>query len=274
MMDARIRKIVRTVESGMPFVKPSFVKNAKESLFRHARRALRLPHERDFRALALLPPRDEECFLDVGANRGQSIESMLLFRPNARIVSFEANPALARDLAARYRDRKNVRIVATGLSDSAGTFPLFVPSYKGYVYDALASFDRGAAAGWISERTILGFDPRRLSIAEVPCATETLDAQGLAPHLIKVDVQGCEYNVLAGGKETLRRYQPILLVETYGSDTRTVRLAEDLGYEEYHFDGSFLRKGPPRWGPNSFLITASRMKTLAGVNPRSSSRRA
>jgi FkbM family methyltransferase len=159
-----------------------------------------------------------------------------------------------------------VQVIAKGLSDSAGTFTLFVPSYKGFVYDALASLDKEAAASWINERTILRFDPTKLTIAELPCAVDTLDAQQLAPIFIKVDVEGCEYNVLNGGRNMLRRYEPILLVEALSRDPRTVQLAEELGYEEYYFDGSSLRKGSPSKGPNSFLMTPGRIRTLFGLS--------
>ncbi len=256
-MDERIKKLLRTLQSEFPFLK-----EAKESVFLHARRRLAIPHERDFKALAFIPASAEGCFIDIGANHGQSIESMLLAQPNARIVSFEANPALAQKLARRYRNRDNVRVVAKGLFDSAGTFTLFVPSYKGFIYDALASLDKKAAASWINERTILRFDSARLLIAELECTVDTLDAQQLAPVFIKVDVQGCEYNVLSGGRETLRRYEPVLLVESFRNSPRTVKLSEELGYEEYYFDGTTLRKGSDKSGLNSFLITRGRVRTL------------
>ena len=143
-------------------------------------------------------------------------------------------------------------VIAKGLSVWAGTSTLFVPSYKGFVYDALASLNREAAASWINERTVLRFDPTKLTIAELRCAVDTLDAQQLAPVFIKVDVEGHEYNVLNGGRDTLRRYQPVLLVEAFRRDARTVKLAEELEYEEYYLDGSSLRKGSPGKGPNSF----------------------
>jgi FkbM family methyltransferase len=256
-MDERIKKAFRTLQSEF-----SFLKGSKDQLYRRARRILAIPHEREFRALAHIPAPAQGCFIDVGANHGQSIESILLAQPDATIVSFEANPALAQQLALRYKDRENVLVMGKGLSDSAGTFTLFVPSYKGFLYDGLASLDEDAAASWINEKTVFGFDPAKLTIAELHCMVDTLDAQQLAPFFIKVDVQGCEYNVLNGGKETLRRYEPILLIEGFRSDPRTVHLAEELGYEEYYFDSSSLRKGSSGQ-ENSFLITPSRSKALS-----------
>jgi hypothetical protein len=77
-----------------------------------------------------------------------------------------------------------------------------------------------------------------------------------------LDVQGYEYNVLAGARETLKRYEPIVLVESFGDDARSVQLAKELGYEEYHFADTFICKGPPIYGPNSFLMTRRRYEAL------------
>jgi len=258
-MNERIMKLFRTLQSEFPFLK-----EAKDSLYFVARRKLSIPHERDFKALALIPESAQGCFIDIGANQGQSIESILLVKSNAQIVSFEANPGLAQKLVRRHQDRKNVRVRTCGLSDSPGTFTLFVPSYKGFVYDALASLDRVSAASWINEKTVYGFDPAKLTVAQLQCSLETLDAQQLAPIFIKVDVQGHEYSVLNGGRETLRRYEPILLIEAFRDDPRTVRLTEELGYQEYYFDGSSLKLGTPSNGPNSFLITPGRFVSLRG----------
>jgi FkbM family methyltransferase len=258
-MKGAVKRVFRTLQSEFPLLK-----EAKDGLYLYSRRILRVPHEKDFEVMALIPPSAPGCFIDVGANHGQSIESILLFRPDAQIISFEANPGLAQKLEARYRDRQNVRIVAQGLADSAGRFTLYVPSYKGFVYDGLASFDEASAASWISERTILNFRPHKLRISRVSCVADTLDAQRLAPIFVKVDVQGYEYNVLDGGRQTLLQYEPILLIEDFRSDARTIGLAEELGYEEYHYDGTVLRKGQSRESSNSFLMTRGRAQKLAG----------
>lgn len=261
-MNEGLKRVLRTVQSEIPFLK-----EAKEICRLHARRRLRIPHENDFKILQFIQSGLRECYVDVGANRGQSIESILLFKPEAEIISFEANPNLAKKLIARYKAQKNVRVVAAGLADSPGEFTLFVPSYHGVVYDALASFDKRLAASWLGEKTIVGFRPQELRISELRCTVTTLDSQQLSPAFIKVDVEGYEYNVLSGAQETLRKHEPILLVESFRNDPRTVNMAGELGYEEYHCKGSWLRRGVANGSPNSFLITRARWSELVRANP-------
>jgi FkbM family methyltransferase len=253
-MNETVKKVLRTLQSEFPFLK-----KAKDAFYFYTRRVLRIPHEADFKAIALIPRSSAGCFIDVGANHGQSIESILLYRPDAQVVSFEANIGLADKLGARYKRRGNVRIVTYGLSNATGTFTLFVPSYKGFVYDGLASFKTSHAEDWIS---VFGFDASKLRFDKETCTTQTLDAQGLAPVFMKVDVEGYEYNVLEGGKQTLRQYEPVLLIESLRNDPRIGMLMQELGFEEYHYDGAALRKGPPKESPNSFLMTPGRAKTL------------
>jgi FkbM family methyltransferase len=257
-MKRTIKKVLITLQSEAPFLK-----GAKQGFYSHTRRLLRIPHENDFQALKLIPFSMQGCFLDVGANQGQSIESILLFKPDAQIISFEPNPGLAQKLERRYKHRKNIRIVAQGLADSVGQFALFVPSYKSLICDDLASLDRASAANWINKQRVFGFDPAKLTVTEVKCQVGTLDMLQLAPIFMKVDVQGYEYNVLNGARETLRRWEPILLVEDFKGDPRTARVAEELGYREYLFDGTSFREGTTT-GDNSFLMTPRRLKDLQG----------
>src|SRR5271156_3169923 len=126
-MNLTIKKGLRTLQSEFPFLK-----EAKEVFYYRMRDALSIPHERDFKALKYLEAPTNGVLVDIGANQGQSIESMSIYMPSSRIVSFEANPNLAEKLSARYKKTQRISIVGRGLSDSAGTFTLYIPSYKGF----------------------------------------------------------------------------------------------------------------------------------------------
>ena len=143
-------KAVRTLQSEF-----WFLKEAKDALYLHGRRLLHMPHEADFRAVRLIADKFAGSFIDVGANQGQSIESIRLFAKDARIVAFEPNPAICSVLMRRYWGASGIEVRGVGLSDRKTVLTLYVPSYRGFVYDGLASFDRTEALSWINPQRVL-----------------------------------------------------------------------------------------------------------------------
>lgn len=72
---------------------------------------------------------------------------------------------------------------------------------------------------------------------ELEVRVETLDALVRGgtlrpPTFLKIDVEGAEHDVLAGGEETLRRERPSILLSTHGSvqHARCVELLERFGF--------------------------------------------
>jgi phospholipid N-methyltransferase len=74
------------------------------------RNILRIPFEEDFYALRLFPDIGEVLFLDVGANRGQSTDAILLQTKNSRVQLFEQNTLLCDKLERQYGDDKRIVI--------------------------------------------------------------------------------------------------------------------------------------------------------------------
>ncbi|WP_372617682.1 FkbM family methyltransferase [Falsiroseomonas sp.] len=212
-----------------------------------------IPFEADFRALRLFGG-EGRLHLDIGANRGQSITAIRMCATRPRIVSFEPNPKLAAALKRRFAEVPGVRIEPVGLGAAEGEFSLHIPSYRGYVFDGLASTDREAAASWLNERTLIGFDPAKLSIETVRCRIRRLDDFGLEPFFIKVDVQGTELQVLQGGQRTIEAHRPVLLLE-WPEDELIAWLAA-RGYRRYAFDAREQVFHHDRGGTlNSFFMT-------------------
>jgi FkbM family methyltransferase len=246
------KKLVRTIQTELPVLQ-----GPKEWVRHRLHVVTRTPHDRDFAALKILPVAEDELLLDIGANHGQSIASIRIFRPAAKLIAFEPNPILAGKLEKHAKGDPNLEIRPFGLGAETGSFRLYIPTYNGWVYDGLASFDRDEAANWINPDTIYAYRPKLLRVDECLCEVRTLDAQNLSPGFIKIDVQGLEYDVLKGGLETLRRSSPILMVEQFGADQRLTDLVAELGYVPYSFDGQRLQMMPSRT-PNTFLIPAGR----------------
>lgn len=196
-------------------------------------------HEPEFRVIAPLLP-ESPLVLDVGGNIGQSLLSVLVSVPDAFVVSFEPNPgpaATLRKVAARFPG--HAEVVPFGLGEVEATDVLHVPTYRGKEMPGLASFDEAEAHDWLNPRTVFFFDEDRLSVASFPVATKRLDDLGYRPHLIKIDVQGFEYEVIKGGLETIDRAQPIIMAEA--PTPELVQLLEARGYSVVEYDGVSLR---------------------------------
>ncbi len=165
-------------------------------------------------------------FVDVGANWGSYT---LLLRPNFdRIDAFEpiARCAVALQMYAAARDRA-IGIHACALGDHHATVSLLIPADDG--------FDRSACARVVADAS---------ETSAIDVGLRTLDSLRFDDvDLVKIDVEGYERNVLAGGSETLARCRPRLLVEIeqrHIDEPLTDRIAfiERLGYR-----ASFLRHG-------------------------------
>ena len=177
------------------------------------RRLRRAPFEADFEILRRLQVAPGQVLIDVGANRGQSIDAMRLYHPSAAIHAFEPAARLADQLAARYADDAALSLHRVGLADAAARRTLFTPVYRGFGYDGLASFNAEEARSWLNADTVANFDPHALALHEAPCELARLDDFNLAPAFMKLDVQGFEAAALTGAQTTLRAHEPVVMLE-------------------------------------------------------------
>lgn len=251
------KKIFRTAKTFAPSLT-----DAKYEGQRLGRSLIKKPHEKDFRALAMLnelKAQEDFVFIDIGANRGQTIDSVRLYK-NYKIYSIEANTLLAKKLKRqRVRDNR-LEILNYAMSDTVGQSTLYIPKYRNYLFDGLASMIRDEAFTWLDESRIYGFSKKLLSIVEMRVPTTTLDDLNLAPDFIKIDVQGAEMAVLRGARETLQKHKPILLVElpTHEAEGRFLAM---MGYQPYYYLNGRFYVGISKHG-NSFFLAQHHLAYL------------
>ncbi len=179
--------------------------------------------------------------VDVGANLG--FYSVTLLKSHKRVIAFEINPALTKELRGIADGRIEIR--QTGLSSSSGAATLHVPILYGR-----------ELTGWASLRP--GNCPDTDEHVELPVQIERLDHYELQDvDFIKVDVEGHELEVLRGGVETIRRCKPTLLVEVKpDNETGVAEFLEPIGYRRYTLQELIGRQGSeenyiflPKLGP-------------------------
>ena len=227
-----LKSIVRATQSRMPWIR-----GIKFSAYNASTRLLGWHIEPEFHLLSMIAA--PNLALDIGGNWGQSIEALRRTARTARIVSFEPNPVLAERLIRRYaHSDANITVKPFALSDASAHFDLHVPRYYNFIYDGLASLDRSEAEGWFTAERFAGFDPNKLVIDTVRVETRTLDSLSLAPDIVKIDVQGAEDRVVAGGAATFAASRPATIMECPSSSL--VETMASFGLNAFHFNGNRL----------------------------------
>jgi FkbM family methyltransferase len=248
-----LKKALRTLQTRFP----SLVDLKHHA--QHVKRSVtRQPFERDFQVLAKFHPDTAADFLDIGANRGQTVQAIRLYKTENPIICFEPSAHTFQRLVKYTRGVPGVTLRNIGLGATEARVKLYTPVYRGYVFDGLASVVEAEARSWLSQRTIMFFDERRLEIVEESVSIQTLDAQTSRPAFAKIDVQGAELSVLEGGVQTIAESRPVLLIEAPKQE-REIAFLSRFDYTPYGFDGTNLRCGD-LGHTNVFFIPGQRLK--------------
>ncbi len=204
------------------------------------------------RLIRRLVPAGGFC-LDVGANVG-AIALALADRigPSGRVFAFEPGPFLFERLAANVRRNPTLQDVLTLVN--------------------LGVSDRAATLFWNEDPRNPGNAGLRQPAGTAVAAVSLDDyfARSPLPRLdfAKIDVEGMEYEVLRGGRETWREHRPVLYFETlrefevgrgYPVLAHIERFLAEIGYALYRPDaaGRLVRTTSADLGPNTAALPAA-----------------
>ena len=172
---------------------------------------------------ALCKARHVDSFVDIGANAGFYSVMFAIKNLTAHVVAFEPDPGNYARLVANLRangltERVDARPVALG--DSAGEATL----YEG------AKWNRGESTIAEPEQTPREFTHRVRQVRfddEFAWAGKSL--------VVKMDVEGYEFNVIAGMERTLKENACYLQVELYSDRLEELKsVFARLGYRFLH----------------------------------------
>jgi FkbM family methyltransferase len=224
--------------------------------FAHLWKAVTKQHHRELTPLlrGLIP--EDGIVFDVGAHAGQYAKLFARLAPKGFVYAFEPQSYARRILRAaiRLNRLRNVAILPFGLGAASGIAMLTLPVKKS------GSYGFGLAH--------MGHDDGKRDAEREAVAVATLDqavaALGLARlDFIKADIEGFEQRMVAGGKKSLKRLQPALLLECNQAHLARAgdsvaglwTLLEGLGYRAHDPGSSDLAPiAKPREGDILFLM--------------------
>jgi len=174
----------------------------------------------------------EGTYVDVGANRGQVLREAVRIAPHGRHIAFEPIPSLAREVELAFPD-VDCRRKALGAETAAAEFCHFrkLDGWSGLRRSPEISDSEG--------------DPEYIT---VEVSTLDVELAGIAPSVVKIDVEGAELAVLEGGRAILSEARPIVIFEHFASAAALYEtdpgaawdLLDGLGYEIF----SIVGEGP------------------------------
>ena len=146
--------------------------------------------------------RIDPVILDVGANIGVTATLACIVRPEARIVAVEPSRKARRCLELTLGANglaDQVEVVAAGLGEKRG-------STRFYEAQFLAGSHQ-VQAGYSSEA-------KQALTVPIMALDQLVRARDMKRvDLIKIDVEGFELGVLKGGRKTIRRFRPTIVME-------------------------------------------------------------
>jgi|GEM_PF-148553 len=188
--------------------------------------------------LSTLRPGDTA--VDIGCHKGGYLYWMRRrVGLHGRVYAFEPQPRLFEYLTViqKQLNFNNVQLENMGLSSQTGSMTLHIPASS-------SGTSPGATLNAVTESNPTDFHHHTVQVS-------TLDAyfhaQGIRPALLKIDVEGHEWELLKGGQALLEACRPRILMECEnrhlgGGDVQDVfRFLLDLGYA-----GRFIHKGKLR----------------------------
>lgn len=141
--------------------------------------------------------KDFNC-IDVGCHKGEILNLMLKFSPEGKHYGFEPIPYLFKELENTYKNTANIFPYALSDRNGVSTFQFVknAPAYSG-----------------LKRRR---YDIQNPEIEEIQVELRTLDQivpENEKIQLIKIDVEGGEFDVLKGAQKLLLKNKPVIIFE-------------------------------------------------------------
>jgi FkbM family methyltransferase len=166
--------------------------------------------------------------IDVGAHKGEFIESILKVSTVTEIIGFEPQKKIFNILLKKFCNKNIVSLNNIALSEKAGKKIMKINKLS----DTSTLNDLDQNSLFFKFKSYLLHEKNSI-ISEEAVSTTTIDAffknKQLGKNiLLKIDTEGYEFNVLLGAKKTIQRIKYVLIENQFS------KMYKNVNFEECH----------------------------------------
>lgn len=176
---------------------------------------------RSFRLFKSFPDLGYKTIVDIGAYKGEFTDSSFAVLHPQRVVLVEADPSSYKRLQEKYKGNAACEIFNLAITDNCDPVTLRINSHR----DSSSILPIAGVAETI-------FEKQMQEVEQVEVEGSTLDAlfekaRLESVDLLKVDIQGAERKMIAGGKASLEKVKSIYI---------------EVSFEEFYEDSAHFRE--------------------------------
>jgi FkbM family methyltransferase len=157
--------------------------------------------------------------IDVGAHKGEFLNSILRLNKKIKIFSFEPQKKIFFYLRSKFKKKKNVFTFNNAMSDKSGTKLLKIniksstSTFSDYNQDSYWKKFKDLVLTGFNSSSILGTEKVKVSTLDKFCNKKKLHKIDL----LKIDTEGHELDVLKGAEKILKNKVQYILIEFHFS---------------------------------------------------------
>lgn len=176
-----------------------------------------------------------KVIFDVGTFIGaSSLVFAKMVGKKGKVVGFEPNPynreRIKQNLALNKELSSIISVSSVALSNVEGNMTMTMSKEIDNGHSSTSRLNQS--------HPTLHNDQLPSDFEEISVETKTLDNYvkevSLRPDIIKVDIEGAEYEFLEGGRKTIHKYKPVLYVEIH-SEFCAIKCMDFFNSEGYHY---------------------------------------
>ena len=174
-------------------------------------------YDSDFKIIKILERKNffdsKKIILDIGANDGMSYNIIRKFTKKAKIISFEPNNYNFQNLKKKEQIDKLFKCKKIALSNFNQKKNFYTPYFKKYAITQMAGISKSGVKKRLESSLFFKEIFKIIYLKKEILRAKKLDDFKYNPCFIKIDIEGHELECIKGAMGTIKKFNPILMVE-------------------------------------------------------------